>query len=330
MHKSKGNFVTMKNAIDKYGADSTRCALLMGAEGMDDPDWRSGNVRDIQDKLGSFYNFAMATIDNAKKDENTRLERWLMSTLQRRISEVTENLEQMKTRTALETAFFEIWNDFRWYARRKGKMDAKMLREALEIWLKLLAPFAPHICEELWSQIHRKSFISLAAWPQTKEENRDTVAEEQEAFIKEAIEDTLNVLKATKITPKKICYYTASQWKWRVYLKVLERSIRGEAKINELMKGLAVDKGSNKHLGEIAKFIPKMMKEAHEMPSERKHALLNIGQFDEKATITSATDFLAERFKAQIVVYNEEDKKRYDPRQRAAMSMPYRPAIYLE
>jgi leucyl-tRNA synthetase len=40
MHKSKGNFITMKNAVDRYGADATRCALLLGAEGMDDPDWR--------------------------------------------------------------------------------------------------------------------------------------------------------------------------------------------------------------------------------------------------------------------------------------------------
>ena len=44
MHKSKGNFITMKGAVEKYGADATRCALLLGAEGMDDPDWRAENV----------------------------------------------------------------------------------------------------------------------------------------------------------------------------------------------------------------------------------------------------------------------------------------------
>ena len=44
MHKSKGNFITMKGAVEKYGADATRCGLLLGAEGMDDPDWRAENV----------------------------------------------------------------------------------------------------------------------------------------------------------------------------------------------------------------------------------------------------------------------------------------------
>ena len=48
MHKSKGNFITMKGAVEKYGADATRCGLLLGAEGMDDPDWRAENISDLQ------------------------------------------------------------------------------------------------------------------------------------------------------------------------------------------------------------------------------------------------------------------------------------------
>ena len=51
MHKSKGNFITMKGAVEKYGADATRSALLLGAEGMDDPDWRAENVSDLQKQV---------------------------------------------------------------------------------------------------------------------------------------------------------------------------------------------------------------------------------------------------------------------------------------
>ena len=330
MHKSKGNFVTMKNAIEQYGADATRCALLMGAEGMDDPDWRAENAKDIQAKLESFYNFAKEIIENAKTKENGHLEKWLTSTLQGRIKEVTENLEQMKTRTALEMALFEIWNDFRWYIRRKGNADAKMLLEALKMWLKLLAPFAPHICEELWSQMSEKSFISIAEWPQINEKQKDIFAEEQENLLKEAIDDTLNVLKATKITPKKICYYTASEWKWKVYLKILEKATHEQIKMNELMKELAADKDLKKHLGEIAKFASKTIKDLSGVPSERRRDLLKIGLLEEKQVIAEATGFLKERFKAEIAVHGEDDKQRYDPRQRAAMATPYRPAIYVE
>ena len=330
MHKSKGNFVTMKNAIEDYSADAIRCALLLAAEGMDDPDWRSDNVGDMQSKLESFYNFAKNIIEGAKSDGNGHLEKWLMSVLQHRTSEVTENLEEMKTRTALEIALFEIWNDFRWYMRRKGETESKIPKEALKTWLKLVAPFAPHICEELWSEIEEEGFVSLAKWPQVSEKHVDIAAEEQENLIKEVIEDTLNVLKATKITPKKIFYYTATPWKWKVYLKALEKLRYGEVKLNELMKDFAADEDLKKNIKNVAKFASKIVEEMSRILEKRRENLLKVKAFNEKDVIEDAKVFLMDRFKAQIMVYNEEDKERYDPRQRAVLAMPCRPAIYIE
>jgi leucyl-tRNA synthetase len=330
MHKSKGNFVPAKKAIEEYGADAIRCALVLGAEGMDDPDWRSENVRDMRNKLESFYNFAKIIIKNAESSENGHLEKWLMSTLQHRISDVTKNFEEMKTRTSLEIALFEIWNDFRWYIHRKGEAKTKILKEALKTWLKLLAPFAPHICEELWSEIKEDHFISLAKWPQVREELINEQAEEKEDLIKEIIEDTLNILKATRVTPQKICYYTASPWKWKVYLRVLEKSKHGEAKLNEIMKEFAAEDYLKGKLKEVSKFAAKVVQEMGKISEKRKANLLEIGMLKEKKIIDEAEDFLADRFKARIIVYSEDEKERYDPRLRAVLSMPCRPAIYIE
>ena len=330
MHKSKGNWIPAKTAIEEYGADATRCALMLGAEGMDDPDWRSENVKDMGSKLESFYNFAKNIIKNAESSENGHLEKWLMSTLQHRVTDVTKNLEEMKTRTALEIALFEIWNDFRWYVRRKGEAKPKILKEALKIWLKLLAPFAPHICEELWSEVKEEHFISLAKWPQEKEELINEHAEEKENLLKEIIEDTLNILKATKVTPQKICYYTASPWKWEVYLRVLQRSKHGEVKLNEIMREFAAEDDLRGKLKEIAKFAPKLVKETGKMPEKRRANLLKVGKLKERGVIEDAKDFLADRFKANIIVYSEDEKERYDPKLRAMLSMPCRPAIYIE
>lgn len=331
MHKSKGNFETVKNAVEEYGADATRCALMLGAEGMDDPDWRANNVKDIQSKLESFYNFAKTIIDTATKEEKTELDKWLISILQNRIAEVTANLEEMKTRTAVEIALFEVWNDFRWYTRRKGNTNANALKEALKTWLKLLAPFAPHICEELWSQMHGKEqFVSLAKWPKAEEELIDATAERQENLVEEVVDDTLNVLKATKIEPRKVCYYAASSWKWKTYMKILEKSTQGELKLNEIMKELAADKDLKNHMKDVAKLTVKVTKELAVMSEQQKETLLKSGVFDEYATLTSAKAFLSERFKADIVVYAEDDEKRFDPKQKASVAMPMRPAIYVE
>jgi leucyl-tRNA synthetase len=330
MHKSKGNFVTMKNAVDLYGADATRCALLLGAEGMDDPDWRSENATDTQGKLEALRNFVKSIIETARSDEKTHLEAWLLSKLQQRITAVTESLEELKTRTALEVALFETWNDLRWYIQRKGKTDNKVLVDAVKVWLRLLAPFAPFTCEELWSLAGEKDFISVAEWPRVDDARIDVAAEEQENLIVDLIADTLNILKATKITPTRICYYVAAEWKWMVYLKILEKAMVGEAKISEVMRELAADKSLKLHMKDAANLAPRVIKALNKLSTDRKANILKIKKTNEEKIIAGALGFLKERFNVEVSIYAEEDAKRYDPKQRAQMAMPYQPAIFIE
>jgi leucyl-tRNA synthetase len=258
------------------------------------------------------------------------LENWLLSKLQQRIAAVTDNLEELKTRTALEIALFETWNDFRWYAHRKGKTEAKALREALVMWLKLLAPFAPYACEELWSKTGGVDFISTAEWPRADPSKVDVLAEEWENLITHLIEDTLNVLKATKITPTRICYYTAAVWKWKVYRNVLGKAVQGEVKVSEIMKELAKDSTLKKNLKAVAAFVPRVLKTLDRLPSYRKARIAQVEIADEKEIIEDAVVFLNARFNAQVTVYSEEAETRYDPKRRAALAMPGQPAIYIE
>jgi leucyl-tRNA synthetase len=331
MHKSKGNFITMKGAMDKYGADATRCALMLGAEGMDDPDWRADNVRDLQGKFEGLLSFAGGIIASAKQDGETVLERWLQTKMQYRIREVTEALSEMKTRTALQVALFEVWNDLRWYIQRKGSTDSKALAEAVKVWIKMLAPFAPFMCEELWSQTGEAGFISVAQWPVFEVSKVDLAAEEQENLMADIIGDTGNILKATKISPKRIVYFTAASWKWQIYLKVLEKSLSGEARINELMREFAATAELKPHMKEVAALVPKVIKALTKQSAARKANMQSIKTVDEKAIVQSSLGFLKDRFGAEgVCVYCEDDKDRYDPKGRASMAMPYQPAIYIE
>ena len=330
MHKSKGNFITMKGAVEKYGADATRCALMLGAEGMDDPDWRADNVKDLKTKFEALVGFAGSIIAVAKKEEDTMLERWLQSKLEHRIKEVTASLEELKTRTALQVALFEMWNDLRWYIQRKGSSEAKALGDAVKVWLRMLAPFAPFLCEELWSQTGEAGFISVAAWPMFEVAKVDVAAEEQENLVTDVTADTINILKAMKITPKRICYYTTAAWKWQVYLKVLDRAVAGEVKMNELMREFAADKELKAHMKDIAGMVPRMIKALTKVSGERKANRLKIKELDERALLAGAVSFLHERFNAEVSVYSEDDQQRFDPKCRASMAMPFQPAIYIE
>ncbi|MCL2643625.1 MAG: leucine--tRNA ligase [Candidatus Bathyarchaeota archaeon] len=340
MHKSKGNFITLKSAIDKYGADATRCGLMMGAEGMDDPDWRADNVNELKNKFEALTNFATnivitppqtASIEQIK---NSALERWLQNKLQYRICEVTEALEELKTRTALQTALFEVWNDIRWYMQRKGNTttaaNAVALVDTVKIWIKLLTPFAPYMCEEIWSQTGETGFISTAEWPQFDEKKIDFEAEEQENLIIDILADTQNILKATKITPKQLVFYTAATWKWQIYLKILEKTKTGETRISDLMKEFSNTPELKPYLKDIAALVPKILKTATKLSTNRKTNMIKIQNINEQQIIQNALNFLKDKFDAEITVYSEDDKNRYDPKNRAPTAIPYQPAIYIQ
>ncbi len=330
MHKSRGNFITLRNATKEYGADATRCALLLGAEGMDDPDWRSENVRELSSKIETWYNLIENIIQSTSEEKTGHLEDWLISKLQCRIKNVTENIEVMNTRTALDTVFFEIWNDFRWYLRRNGRGNAKALIEALDIWLRLLAPFAPHICEEAWNRMGKESFISLALWPQYNKTKVNIKTEEIESLVQNMLEDTQNIIRATKIAPKKICYYVATSWKWKAYLTALEKSVSAKVVQSELMRELMQDKDMKKMAKPLAKFISQIVDEVNRMSAERKQRQLRVGTIDENQSLREAEAFFKREFNAEVVIYQEEDPKRIDPKERAQLAKPYRPAIYIE
>jgi len=330
MSKSKGNFVTLRGAIDQYGADATRCALLLGGEGMDDPDWRRENVRDVRGNLQGFHRLADSIIEAAKEKKTGHLEEWLISMLQYRIRTVTESMELLKTRTATENALFEVWNDFRWYVRRKEKTDSEVLREALEIWIRLLAPFAPYICEEIWNKMGKEGFVSLAEWPTYDEKKVDMRAEETENLIKNVLEDTSNILRATKMVPKKIFYYSAASWKWKVYLTALEKSISAKITLSDLMKELMTDSDLKKTAQKVAKFARQIVEEINRMPEDKKRRQLQIGSVDENKTLREAETFFGREFNAKIHTYLEDDPQCHDPNRKAEQARPYRPAIYIE
>ena len=329
MSKSKGNFITLKDALNNFGADATRCALLLGGEGMNDPDWRIDSVGDIKSKLRGFQNLTDNIIKNAKETKIEHLEEWLISVLQNRIKIVTENMESLKTRTALENALFEVWNDFRWYIRRKEKFNSKILKEALETWIRLLAPFAPYMCEEIWSELKQSGFVSLADWPVYDKNKVNVQAEETENLIKNVMEDTSNILRATKMVPKEIYYYSAASWKWKAYLTALKKSASGTLTINDLMKELMVDPTLKTVAAKVAKFARGITQEINRMPEDMKQKQLQIGALDEAALLGKAEAFFGREFNVKVHTYREDETNIQDHQRKAGYARPYRPAIYI-
>ena len=96
------------------------------------------------------------------------------------------------------------------------------------------------------------------------------------------------------------------------------------------MKEFAADKDLKPHMKDIAALVPRVIKALTKVPGDRKANIQKIKTVDEHNILTGAIKFLGDRYNAEVSVYSEEDQKRFDPKNRAAMAMPYQPAIYIE
>ncbi len=328
IHKSKGNFIPLWKACEDYGADAVRCAILLAAEGMDDPDWRAENVRDIKVRLESLLGLVGQTAEAKEHASNGHLENWLISRIYLKSKLVSEGIEKLKTRTALSAAIYDVWNDLRWYQRRAEKADSGTVKEFISAWIRLLAPFSPHVSEEAWDRIAQPGFSSTAEWPRFDESKIDVRSDGLEELVKQTLEDTQEIVATTKIAPKKVHYYTAAKWKWRVYTEALGRAESQPETLDGLIREMIAAKSPSPR--DLPKFAGKIIKLARTMPADLRTRRIRMGEIDEHTAFSEAQKFFARELRTDVEVHGEEDPGLYDPKGRAKIAEPYRPAIFIE
>ncbi len=341
MSKSFGNIIPLREALTKFGADPVRLSVLSTAELLQDADFSPTIAKAMRDRLGRLHRFASELTKTVRKKVSEEslapIDRWMLSRLQEHVKKTTEAMDKLAVRKAVHSILYELDQDFQWYQRRatnrKGNQKAAIayvFNEVLDAQIRMLAPVAPHICEELWEMMGGKGFVSLTSWPEPDATKTDVDTEESETLITRVLEDTLNIMKATGVKPKKICYYAAGPWKWKAYLKAVEGSVSGKIQQKDLMKEIMADPDLKAKAEKVARFVGQIIDEVNHMSEERKQRLLQIGIISEKQALDEASSFLKKEIKAEIHVYEEEDTKRYDPKARAALAKPYRPAIFIE
>ncbi len=338
MSKSFGNIIPLREGLAAYGADPIRLSVLATAELLQDADFSSAVAKAMLEKLEKLYRIVLQTLQTEETTEKretrgglTTVDRWMLSRLQEHIKKATEAMERLEVRKAIQTILFELDQDLQWYQKRiKNCGKTNVIKEVLRNQILMLAPFAPHISEELWEKLDGKGFVSLAPWPRPDETKVDIKAEESEALIMGVLEDTRNILKVTKTKPRKIFYYTAAPWKWHVYLKAIEKSVEGRITQSALMKEFLRDPEFKAKARELADFAGKIIEEINQIPPEKKRRLIMVGRINEAQVLKEAEDFLRDELNAELMILEEKEAQLYDPKGKARLARPLRPAIYIE
>ncbi|MEN8098195.1 MAG: leucine--tRNA ligase, partial [Chloroflexota bacterium] len=162
MSKSRGNVVAPDELIDAYGADTVRLYLMFFARFELGGPWDSKGIKGPRRFLDDVWSMVTDPADTvAQPDEKSeqRLQRKVHQTVRR----VTEDIESFSFNTAV-AAMMELRNTMR--ELKKSLYGSAVWTEAIETLLLILAPFAPHITEELWGQLGKPYSVHTQSWPQ--------------------------------------------------------------------------------------------------------------------------------------------------------------------
>lgn len=166
MSKSRGNVINPDTVVAEYGADAFRLyEMFMGPLEQMKP-WSSKSIEGIYRFLGRVYRLYTGQVGDGEASGPAQIseklltipnnERAVLKVLHQTIRKVSDDIENLSLNTAISQMMIFVNEAYKFESIGK---------EAAEIFLKLLSPFAPHITEELWQAMGYSGSIALAEWP---------------------------------------------------------------------------------------------------------------------------------------------------------------------
>ena len=154
MSKSRGNVVIPDDYIARVGADTLRMYLLFMAPFEEGGDWSDAGLAGIE----RFADRAWRLVTEPGPLGPGRVD---LRPLDRAVAAVGDDIERLKLNTAIST----LMELLRWARRHKAAMDAAQWDRTAATFTLLLAPFAPHLAEELWARLGRPYSVHTQPWP---------------------------------------------------------------------------------------------------------------------------------------------------------------------
>lgn len=316
MSSSKGHVKLPDNAIQEYGADTTRFFIFASREPWQDFDWKEDDVQEYFNKIRSFYNRSKDLHDSGVEREKNKIDQYALSRLQEIVKEATEGLEEFQTRKAGLNGFFELNSLINRYRERSQKLNRDVINELVETQVKLMAPFTPHICEELWTEIENDGFVSEAEWPEADESliNQDVEAAER---LVEDVKSDIRELENLVDNYENIKIILADDSKRNLFSKL--KSMIGERpEFGDAMQQLIEETDSSPE--EIESYLKDYLNSPGELP-EKVFSLEN-----EKEILDENENYLEEKFDTWIDIEKESESDS----DKASRAEPGKPAIVME
>lgn len=226
--KSKGNGIDPLEVIEQgYGADAIRLYEMFAAPVELDVLWDEQGIPGAYRFLNRIWTLTQNVLDADKSAKSSdQAEKVLRTQTHRAIKKVTEELEGYRFNTAI-AGMMEAVNAMYKVKESEAVADSPAWRSAVEAILQLVAPFAPHIADELWHQLGHKDSIHVDHWPMWNDQylvsDTKTIVVQVNGKVRATIDvpieaDEADVLEAAKIQEKVASHLAGHTVKKSIYV----------------------------------------------------------------------------------------------------------------
>ena len=160
MSKSKGNVVSPDDLVRDYGCDALRLYELFVGPPELDAEWDDRGIDGVYRFINRFWKLAMDS-----KEANVAETKEMVKIRHKLVYDITQRLESFSLNTVI-SGFMEYNNKLIEIAKKEGGVD----KATIEAFVQLLAPFAPHVAEELWQEYGHTDSVFHTQWPTADEE----------------------------------------------------------------------------------------------------------------------------------------------------------------
>ena len=329
MSKSKGNVVSPQRIVEEYGADTARLFMMQAAQPERDCDWSEEGVRStyrfltrlkrlVDDYVASADGVADVDAEESGESDETAgadgsrdtIDEYVDDEIDAAVAIARAEYDDLTFNVALRETQALV-RTLRSY-REQADPHPETYERGLDVAVRLLAPVAPHISEELWETLGREGFAVDADWP-TATADRETV-ERRRHLVENTREDIRDIVDVAGIEdPQRIRVVVAPDWKYDALSIALESD--ADNLIAELMEESHI-----REQGDAAAAY------GQDLQAERAALTPTLPGDAEYEALRAAAWLVEREFDAPVVVERAEEA---DP-DTARHAEPGRPAIDIE
>ena len=182
--------------------------------------------------------------------------------------------------------------------------------------------------EEINEALGRKEMVCTSKFPVEERSKIHPAAELSESLILKLIDDSNNILKLMPQKPQKLFVYVAPAWTYRLFDKLVQARKSGEKTSETLRKFFQEHAELEKKTVSVA--MTRISKSINELGSEFLENYRTAEGFEERGVYEESQRYLGKRLDVVATISGEGDESRYDPKNKAAFTLPFKPALYFE